>query len=108
MKSAGNRGVVHDRLQVLHAHVFLVAPLGARHVAQPRTDQHQGGVPVRECPHHAGSAADLTVQPAGRKILCKRFSTKSRMALESRADSGLTSLINESHGGQNGMRAGTA
>lgn len=26
---------------------------------------------------------------AGRKILCKRFSTKSRMVLESRADSGL-------------------
>ena len=63
MKSAGNRGVVHDRLQVLHVHVFLVAPLGARHVAQPRADQHQGGVPVRERPHHAGSAADLTVQP---------------------------------------------
>ena len=45
---------------------------------------------------------------AGRKILCKRFSTKSRMALESRADSGLDPLIAESHGGQNGMRAGTA
>ena len=45
---------------------------------------------------------------AGRKILCKRFSTKSRMALESRADSGLNPLITESHGGQSGMRAGTA
>ena len=45
---------------------------------------------------------------AGRKILCKRFSTKSRMALESRADSGLDPLITESHGGQNGMRAGAA
>ena len=45
---------------------------------------------------------------AGRKILCKRFSTKSRVALESRADSGLDPLIAESHGGQNGMRAGTA
>ena len=45
---------------------------------------------------------------AGRKILCKRFSTKSRMALESRADSGLDPLIAESHGGQNGMRAGTS
>ena len=42
------------------------------------------------------------------KILCKRFSTKSRMALESRADSGLDPLITESHGGQSGMRAGTA
>lgn len=45
---------------------------------------------------------------ARRKILCKRFSTKSRMALESRADSGLNPLITESHGGQNGMCAGTA
>ena len=63
MKSAGNRGVVHDRLQVLHVHVFLAAPLGARHMAEPGADQHQGGVAVRECPHHAGPAADLTVQP---------------------------------------------
>ena len=30
------------------------------------------------------------------------------MALESRADSDLNPLITESHGGQNGMRAGTA
>ena len=45
---------------------------------------------------------------ARRKILCKRYSTKSRMALESRADSGLNPLFAESHGGQNGMRAGTA
>ena len=52
MKSAGNRGVVHDRLQVLHVHVFLAAPLSACHVAQPRTDQHQGGVPVRERPQN--------------------------------------------------------
>ena len=53
---------------------------------------------------------DVTViaESARRKILCKRFSTKSRMALESRADSGLNPLITESHGGQNGMRAGTA
>ena len=63
MKSAGNEGVVQSRLQVLHVHVFLVAPLGARHMAQPRTDQHQGGISVRECPHHAGPAADLPVQP---------------------------------------------
>ena len=32
-------------------------------MAQPRADQHQGGVPVRERPHHAGPPADLTVQP---------------------------------------------
>ena len=63
MKSAGNRGVVQSRLQVLHIHVFLAAPLGARHVTKSGADQHQGGVPVRECPHHASPAADLTVQP---------------------------------------------
>ena len=49
-----------------------------------------------------------THKTARRKILCKRFSTKSRMALENRADSGLDPLITESHGGQNGMCAGTA
>ena len=63
MKSAGNRDVVQRRLQMLHVHVFLVAPLGTRHVAKPRANQHQGGVPIRERPHHARSAADLPVQP---------------------------------------------
>ena len=52
--------------------------------------------------------AEVAQAAAGCKILCKRFSTKSRMALESRADSGLNPLITESHGGQSGMRAGTA
>ena len=63
VKSAGNGGVVHDRLQVLHVHVFLVAPLGARHMAEPGADQHQGGISIRERSHHAGPAADLPVQP---------------------------------------------
>ena len=63
MKSAGNRGVVHDRLQVLHVHVFLAAPLGARHMAEPGADQHEGEVAVREGLHHAGTSADLPVQP---------------------------------------------
>ena len=57
---------------------------------------------------YPGCKVEYTAYAAGRKILCKRFSTKSRMALESRADSGLNPLITESHGGQNGMRAGTA
>ena len=35
MKSAGNRGVVHDRLQVLHVHVFLAAPQCLRDVLHP-------------------------------------------------------------------------
>ena len=63
MKSAGNRGVFQSLLQMLHVHVFLVAPLGASHVAQTGADQHQGGVPVRERPHHPRPTADLTVQP---------------------------------------------
>ena len=63
MKSTGNRGVVHDRLQVLHVHVFLAAPLGTCHMAQLGADRHQSRVLVRECPHHAGPAADLAVQP---------------------------------------------
>ena len=51
---------------------------------------------------------DWGFSKARRKILCKRFSTKSRMALGSWADSGMNPLITESHGGQNGMRAGPA
>ena len=54
---------MQSRLQVLHVHVFLVAPLGARHVTQPRADQHQGRVAIGKCANHAGPAADLTVQP---------------------------------------------
>ena len=46
MKSTGNRGVVQSRLQVLHVHVFLVAPLGTGYMAQPGTDQHEGRVAV--------------------------------------------------------------
>ena len=51
------------RKHTVNIHVLLVAPLGARHVAESRADQHQGGISVRECPHHASAAADLTVQP---------------------------------------------
>ena len=63
MKSAGNRGIVHGRLQVLHVHVLLAAPLGTCHMAEPGADQHQGGVAIGECPHHPRPSADLTVQP---------------------------------------------
>ena len=55
--------VLLDDLEVLHIHVFLAAPLRARDMSQPGADQHQGGVPVRERPHHAGAPADLPVQP---------------------------------------------
>ncbi len=55
--------ILLDVLEMLHVHVLLVAPLGARHMAQPRTDQHQGGVPIRKRPHHPCPAMDLPVQP---------------------------------------------
>ena len=48
MKSASNGGIFKGGLQVLHVHVLLVAPLGAGHMAQPGTDQHKGGIAVRE------------------------------------------------------------
>ena len=63
MKSVGNEGVIQSRLQVLHVHVFLAAPLGARHMAKSGADQHQGRVAIGECPHHPRPSADLTVQP---------------------------------------------
>ena len=48
MKSVGNRDIVQNCFQVLHVHVLLAAPLGARYMAQPRADQHQpsGNVPT--------------------------------------------------------------
>ena len=55
--------VLLDDLKVLHIHVFLAAPLSTCHMAEPRADQHQGGISIRECSHHAGSAVDLAVQP---------------------------------------------
>ena len=67
-----------------------------------------GGHLTKSAVYRAFKSAVQSIGRAGRKILCKRFSTKSRMALESRADSGLNPLITESHGSQNGMRAGTA
>ena len=63
MKSAGNGGVLKGSLQVRHVHVLLVSPLGAGHMAQPGADQHEGGVAVRETPHHASAAADFPVEP---------------------------------------------
>ena len=48
---------------MLHIHVLFVAPLGAGHMTQPGTDQHEGRIAVREGPHHPSSAADLPVKP---------------------------------------------
>ena len=61
MKSASNGGVLKGRLQVLHIHVLLVAPLG--HMAQSGTDRHESRIAVRETSHYPSAAADLPVQP---------------------------------------------
>ena len=62
MKSASNGDVLNGSLQVLHIHVLLVSPLGASHMAQSSTDQHEGRVAIREAAHHTGTAADLPVE----------------------------------------------
>ena len=64
-----------------------------------------------DCQHrqrNIGSMMELGLFGPGVKFCVSVFRQKSRMALESRADSGLNPLVTESHGGQNGMRAGTA
>lgn len=63
MRSTGNRGIFQNRLQVLHVHVFLVAPLGTSHMAQPSADQHKGRIAVGESTHHTSAAADFPVEP---------------------------------------------
>ena len=73
-KSASNGGILNGSLQVLHVHVFLVTPLGTGYMAQPGTDQHEGGVAVRETAHYTSAAADLPVQPFNtllRKVVCQ-------------------------------------
>ena len=77
MKSAGNGGVVHDRLQVLHVHVFLAAPLSTCHMAKAGTDQHQGGVAVREHPHHAGPAEGETLLPHSASVMSSTRRTET-------------------------------
>ena len=50
-------------------------------MAQPGTDQHEGGVAVREAAHHTGTAADLQVEPFNDVIstdrLCEAFSVNN-------------------------------
>lgn len=61
MKSASNGDVLDGSLQVLHVHVLLISPLGASHMAQPGTDQHQSRVAIRETAHYTGSVANLLI-----------------------------------------------
>lgn len=61
MKSADNEGVVQNRLQVHLIHVFLVAPLGACHVAQPLANQYQRGVPSGKRHPHAGVRIEVSL-----------------------------------------------
>ena len=70
MQSASNGGVLKGRLQVLHVHVLLIAPLGTSHMAQPGTDQHEGGVAVREAAYHAGTAAAKGRSNSSKKLSC--------------------------------------
>ena len=62
MRSAGNRAVLKGRLQVLHVHVFFVAPLRSGNMAKSGTHQHQRRVAVREGSNHPCAAANLSVQ----------------------------------------------
>ena len=61
MKSAGDGGILKDRLQVLHVHVLLAAPLGSGYMTKLCADQHQRRVPVRKYSDHPCPAPDLTV-----------------------------------------------
>ena len=76
MKSANNGGVLNGSLQVLHVHVLFVAPLGAGHMAQAGTDQHEGGVTIRESTNHTGAAADLPVEPLNDIVVVSRILRK--------------------------------
>ena len=51
------RGVLFTGLQVLHAHILLVAPLGTDYIPHPGTDQYQGVVAIREGINHTGASS---------------------------------------------------
>ena len=74
MQSAGNGGVLKGILQALHIHILFVAPLGACHMAQPCTDQHQGRVTIRETAHYTGVAA-VPLNDGGLKEIPLSFGT---------------------------------
>ncbi|SFI76651.1 Transposase DDE domain-containing protein, partial [Ruminococcaceae bacterium D5] len=57
------RDAFQSRLQMLRVHVFLVAPLGTGHMAQPCACRHEGRTAVREGAHHTSPAADFPVEP---------------------------------------------
>jgi len=57
---------------------------------------------------HRPVSKECFIHRPGVKFCVKVFRQKLRMALESRADSGLNPLVTESHGSQIGMRVGTA
>ena len=54
--------MIHEVFQMLHTHVFLVAPLGACDMAQVGANQHQRGIAVGKGSNHTGSPPDLSVQ----------------------------------------------
>ena len=62
MRSAGHRDIVLQCLQVLHVHVFFVAPLGTGNVPQSCADEHQSRVPVWETSDDSCSPSDLPVE----------------------------------------------
>lgn len=50
---------------MLHIHILLIAPLGTSDMAKPSTDQHEGGIAVREAADHSGAAANYPVETVG-------------------------------------------
>ena len=86
MKSADNRGVLQSSFQVPHIHVLLVAPLSAGNMAQPGTDQHEGGVAIGERAHHPSAAADFPVEPfsGGEEVGVERMPSESQMKVPPR------------------------
>ena len=70
---------------MLHAHVFLAAPLGTGNVAQSGTDQHKCRIAVGECADNTRPAPDLTVHALNdvvRSDLCPMLRRKTHNLTE--------------------------
>jgi hypothetical protein len=48
-------------VQMLHVHIFLVAPLRASNMTKAGTHQHQSRIAIRECPDNSGSATNFPI-----------------------------------------------
>ena len=67
--STSNQSTVFNKNEMLHIHIFFVAPLRTGNMAQASAYQHESGVAIGKCADHPCSAANFTVE-AFDNVIC--------------------------------------